>query len=81
MGYEGRGDIGVRFDRLNELRDGKIPELVGRSKGFATGAGPLAYHSLKKILLSDDAGVFQLVEAGVGQAQPTLEDVAVVLPE
>ena len=31
-GYEGRGDIGVRFDRLNELRGeaGKVLELVER---------------------------------------------------
>ena len=26
-GDEGRGDIGVRFDKLNELRDRKIPKL------------------------------------------------------
>ena len=29
VGGEGRGDLGVRFDRLNELRVGKVPELVG----------------------------------------------------
>ena len=28
MGCEGRGDVGVRFDKLNELRDGKVSELV-----------------------------------------------------
>ena len=27
MGREGRGGMGVRFDKLNELRDGKVPEL------------------------------------------------------
>ena len=32
-GYESRGDIGVRFDRLNELRDGQSPEPVEGSKG------------------------------------------------
>ena len=26
---EGRGDLGVRFDRLNELRDGKVFERAG----------------------------------------------------
>ena len=25
---KGRGDIGVRFDKLNELRDGKVSELA-----------------------------------------------------
>ncbi len=25
---EGRGDLGVRFDRLNELRDGRVPEIA-----------------------------------------------------
>ena len=30
VGCEGRGDIGVRFDRLNELRDGLDPELAVR---------------------------------------------------
>ena len=34
---EGRGDIGVRFDKLNELRGGKVPELIG---GCRNGAGP-----------------------------------------
>ena len=29
-GCGGRGDIGVRFDRLNELRGGKVPELAVR---------------------------------------------------
>ena len=28
---EGRGDIGVRFDKLNELRDGKVSELAALS--------------------------------------------------
>ena len=32
VGCEGAGDIGVRFDRLNELRDRKVSEFVGRSK-------------------------------------------------
>ena len=47
VGREGRGDIGVRFDpstdsghrKLNELRDEKVPELVERSKSFATALG------------------------------------------
>ena len=26
VGGEGRGDLGVRFDRLNELRVGQVPE-------------------------------------------------------
>ena len=35
-GCGGRGDIGVRFDRLNELRGGKVPELAERisPKGY-----------------------------------------------
>ena len=33
-GCEGRGDIGVRFDRLNELGGRKIPEIVD---GFLAG--------------------------------------------
>ena len=32
MRCKGRGDIGVRFDKLNELRDGKVSEFVERSK-------------------------------------------------
>lgn len=28
LGCESRSDIGVCFDRLNELRDGKIPEIA-----------------------------------------------------
>ena len=37
MGAAGQGDIGVRFDKLNELRDGKVPELAERSQGFGSG--------------------------------------------
>ena len=34
---EGRGELGVRFDKLNELRDGKVPEPVEGSKGRGRG--------------------------------------------
>ena len=30
MGCEGRCDLGVRFDKLNVLGDGKVSEFVGR---------------------------------------------------
>ena len=45
---EGRGDIGVRFDRLNELEDGLIPEPVERSKGAATVSKSSAWNSLNE---------------------------------
>ena len=42
VGCKGQGDIGVRFDRLNELKGGKIPEPVeGRSRGRRAGLPPL----------------------------------------
>ena len=42
VGCKGQGDIGVRFDRLNELRGGKISEPVeGRYRGRRAGLPPL----------------------------------------
>ena len=41
-GGEGRGDSGVRFDRLNELRVGEGSRICGvlsLLKGIATGTG------------------------------------------
>ena len=49
---EGRGAIGVRFDRLNELMDRKVPEPVEGSKGFRSGErGIEARESLRIVFL------------------------------
>ena len=47
VGCGGRGDLGVRFDRLNELRDGKVFEFV--EFDLSTFRHPSTFRSFDKL--------------------------------
>ena len=74
VGCEGRGDIGVRFDKLNELRGGAVSELAAPElvEGFLTGmhAREIAGIVLYEISIQKDSNITVMSKTTIKRASP-----------